>query len=109
MSAGTASIDLERPLTEAEFRRLARLSRLPMAWIANSRRRRLLVLALAAPGFLAIVSTPIHQNLFVLVSGMAGFLAALLFRWRTERVFVRAEAAALWPPAPPALTEIPHD
>ncbi|MGH6970834.1 MAG: hypothetical protein ACREEQ_04415, partial [Caulobacteraceae bacterium] len=41
------------PLSGTEFRRLARLSaRLPLAWTLSPRRRRLLVLGLAAPGFL---------------------------------------------------------
>lgn len=91
--------DLDPPLTPAEFRRLARLSaRLPLTWIATPRRRRLLVVALAAPGFLLLWTTPLHRNLGLLVAGLILFLAALLFRRVTERVFVRAEAADLWPP-----------
>jgi hypothetical protein len=71
---------------------------MPLAWTATARRRRLLFLGLAAPGFLGVFATPIHQNLAVLVAGFGLFGAACIFRARTERVFVRAEAAALWPP-----------
>jgi len=90
---------LEGPLSPAEFRRLGGLAgRMPLAWTATVRRRRLLFLGLAAPGFLAVFGAPIHQNPAVLVAGFGLFGAACLFRSRTERVFVRAEAAALWPP-----------
>jgi len=103
---------LDGPLTPAEFDRLARVSRrLPLRFTASPRRRRLLLLALAAPGFAAVFSTPMHQNLLVLVLGFAAVAAALLFRRRTERVFQRAEAAALWPPAPsfaPQPPEVPR-
>ena len=88
------------PLTSGELRRLARLGApLPRAWTTSVRRRRLMLLGLAAPGFLAIAATPAHQNFFLLVAGLVAFSAALVFRRLTEPVFVRAEAAALWPPA----------
>jgi hypothetical protein len=45
-----------------------------------------------------VFGAPIHQNLAVLVAGFAMFGAACIFRGHTERMFVRAEAAALWPP-----------
>jgi hypothetical protein len=91
---------LAPPLTTGELRRLARLGApLPRAWTTSVRRRRLMLLGLAAPGFLAIAATPAHQNFFVLVAGLLAFAAALVFRRLTEPVFVRAEAAALWPPA----------
>lgn len=91
---------LEGPLTPAEFRRLGGLAgQIPLACTATARRRRFLFLGLAAPGFLAVFGAPIHQNLAVLVAGFGLFGAACFFRRRTERVFVRAEAAALWPPA----------
>jgi len=94
---------LDPPLDEGDFRRLAGLAaRLPLPWIATPRRRRLLLLALAAPGFLLVAATPWHGSLGGLVAGFVLFAAALLFRRRTEPVFVRAEAAALWPPAPDA-------
>ena len=103
---------LDAPLTPAEFDRLAGLSRrLPLRWTASPRRRRLLLLALAAPGFFAVFTTPVHQNLLVLVLGLLAFAAAMLFRSRTERFFRRAETAELWPPAPPfaaQIQETPH-
>jgi hypothetical protein len=71
---------------------------MPLAWTVTPRRRRFLFLGLAAPGFAGVFGAPIHQNLVILVAGFALFGAACLFRNRTERVFVRAEAAALWPP-----------
>jgi hypothetical protein len=91
---------LAPPLSAGELRRLARLGApLPRAWTASVRRRRLMLLGLAAPGFLAIAATPAHQNFFVLVAGALVFTSAFVFRRLTEPVFVRAEAAALWPPA----------
>jgi len=90
---------LEGPLSPAEFRRLWGFAgRIPFACTATTRRRRLLFLSLAAPGFLAVFGAPVHQNLAVLLAGFGLFGAACVFRGRTERVFVRAEAAALWPP-----------
>ena len=90
---------IEGPLSQAEFRRLGGLAdRMPLACTATPRRRRLLFLGLAAPGYLAVFGAPVHQNLAVLVAGFGLFGAACVFRGRTERVFVRAEAAALWPP-----------
>lgn len=101
-----ATIALAGPLTVRELSTLSTLSRLPPAWTASPRRRRLFVLALAAPGFVAVFTTPIHQNLAVLVAGFAAFLSALLFRSRSEPVFARAEAAALWPPGPTPMEKI---
>lgn len=69
------------------------------------RRRRLLFLALAAPGFIGVFSTPLHQNLALLVAGALLFAAAVLFRGRSEPLLARAEAAGLWPPT---LKEGPH-
>jgi hypothetical protein len=90
---------LDGPLSPAEFRRLGGLAgRIPLACTTTVRRRRFLFLGLAAPGFLAVFGAPVHQNLAVLVAGFGLFGAACVFRGRTERVFVRAEAAALWPP-----------
>lgn len=100
---------LEEPLQPADFERLAHLSRrLPLRWTASPRRRRLLLLGLAAPGFVAVFTTPMHQNLLVLVLGLLAFAAALIFRRRTERVFRRAEAAALWPPSPHFVAQTPE-
>ena len=90
---------LEGPLSPAELRRLGGLAGwMPLACTATPRRRRLLFLGLAAPGFLAVFGTPVHQNLAVLIAGFGLFGAACVFRGRSERVFVHAEAAALWPP-----------
>ena len=104
---------LALPLSEGEVRRLAGLAaRLPLAWIISPKRRRLLLLALAAPGFLLVAATPWHRSLGLMAVGFALFAAAFLFRRRTERVFVRAEAAARWPPAPdsrqPTRRDDPH-
>jgi hypothetical protein len=95
-------LPLEGPLSPAELRRLGGLAaRMPLACTATPRRRRFLFLGLAAPGFLAVFGAPLHQNLAVLVAGFGLFGAACVFRRRTEGVFVRAEAAALWPPVGP--------
>jgi hypothetical protein len=92
--------DLDAPLTPAEFARLGWVSaRFPIGWTLTARRRRFLFLGLAAPGFGAVFSTALHQNLFVATLGLVAFSAALVFRRRTEPVFARAEAAALWPPS----------
>ena len=85
-------------LSAAEFADLQALVRLFGSWVRSRRRRRLLFLALAAPGFLAVFATPLHQNLAVLAMGFLLFAAACAFRARTEPLFARAEAAALWPP-----------
>ncbi len=103
------AMGLEAPLTPADFRRLARLSaRLPLAWTASPRRRRLLLVGLAAPGFLLVAATPLHRLLALMVLGAALFVLALVFRRKTEPVFLRAEAADLWPPVVPARPENPH-
>ena len=105
---------LATPLTTGELHRLARLvAPLPRAWTTSVRRRRLMLLGVAAPGFLAIATTPAHQNFFVLVTGLLAFAAALVFRRLTEPLFVRAEAAAPWPtvihlPLPPFRKDPPH-
>lgn len=84
---------LAPPLSAAELRRVAHFcAPLPRKWTANPRRRRLLLLGLAAPGFLAVAATPAHQNFFVLLAGLTAFAAAFVFRRLTEPMFVRAEA-----------------
>jgi hypothetical protein len=109
---GTPPTPLDAPLTEREFKALAQLSRwLPLPWTASARRRRLMLLAAACPGFLTVFTTPIHKDFFVLLSGLAAFAAAMVLRRRTEGVFLRAEAAAVWPPASCGLyqpQELPH-
>jgi hypothetical protein len=85
-------------LTPAEFAALSKLAaRLPARWIATRRRRRFLFLALAAPGFFAVFGTPFHHQLWLMVLGFLLFGAAVLFRVLTEPLFVRADAADLWP------------
>ena len=85
-------------LTQAEFAALSQLAaRLPARWIATPRRRRFLFLALAAPGFFAVFGTAFHRQLWLMVVGLLLFGAAVLFRIRTEPLFVRADAADLWP------------
>lgn len=99
---------LEPPLSSLEFARLTRLAaRLPHRWIVSPRRRRFLFLGLAAPGFAAVFATPLHQNLALMLLGFVAFAAAWIFRRRTERVFTRAEAAALWPPPLSSTRETP--
>jgi hypothetical protein len=94
---------LASPVSAAELGRLRSLTAcLPAAWIATRRGRRLLFLGLAAPGFAAVFSTPLHQSFAALCLGFAAFGAACLFRARTERLIVRAEAAAVWPTLPPS-------
>ncbi|HVY34459.1 MAG TPA: hypothetical protein VG960_08555 [Caulobacteraceae bacterium] len=88
------------PRSDREFADLQRWARRLGYWGARPRRRRLLFLALAAPGFAAVFATPLHRNLFVLVLGALLFAAACAFRARTEPLFTRAEAAALWPASP---------
>ena len=73
--------------------------RLPAPPLATPRRRRILFLALAAPGFVAVFATPLHHQLMVMISGLALFGAAVLFRFRTEPLLLQADAAGLWPSA----------
>jgi hypothetical protein len=74
-------------------------SRLPASWVATRRRRRLLFLALSAPGFFAVFGAPLHRNFVVAVLGLILFGAAALFRMRTEPMFE--------PPSTPAPDPIP--
>lgn len=104
--------EAQNPLTGRELGRLGRLvTMLPAAWIASRRRRRLLFLALSAPGFFAVFGTSYHRNFFVMAAGLVLFLAAAVFRLRTEPLLVRAEAADLLPrplPRPDTRKESPH-
>ena len=98
---------LDRPLSAAAFTRFTVVCRwLPATWTSSARRRRLLLLTMAAPGFAAVVSTPLHQSLALLAVGAALFAGALGFRRLTEGAFVRAEAAAVWPPSPTPKPEL---
>jgi hypothetical protein len=97
------------PLTPAQFAALSRLSaRLPARWIATRRRRRFLFLVLAAPGFLAVFATPLHHQFLLMVVGFFLFGAAVVFRGLTEPLFLRADAAELWP-IPPSPTSASKD
>ena len=79
------------PMSPSAFARLAWLKRhLPGAWTASRRRRRILFLALAAPGFLAVFGTTYHHNFFVMLGGFVLFGAAVAFRAVSEPLFVRA-------------------
>ena len=79
------------PLSARGAARLAWLHRrLPAPWIANRRRRRILFLVLAAPGFLAVFGTTYHHNFFVMLGGFVLFGAAVAFRAVSEPLFVRA-------------------
>jgi hypothetical protein len=94
-----AGASRDAPLRAAAFRRLAALPlRLPRAWTGSPRRRRLLLLSLAAPGFLMVFTTPLHHSLGALALGLVLFAGALVFRRGSEPGFVRAEAALLGPP-----------
>ncbi|PZQ64015.1 MAG: hypothetical protein DI570_07000 [Phenylobacterium zucineum] len=108
----TPALIAARPLSERELARLTVVTRrLPSGWLLTVRRRRLTFLGLAAPGFLAVFTTTLHHNFFVLVAGFVLFGVAVLFRAVSEPLFVRAEAADLWPPEsfPPSRhREFPH-
>jgi len=114
-SHGIAAVIAERdppPLSPGEFALFSRLTgALPSPWIATRRRRRFLFLALAAPGFFAVFATPIHHSLIAMLVGFVLFGAAIAFRLKTEPLFERAQAAALWPspdPASPATKDTRH-
>jgi hypothetical protein len=77
------------------FARLA--ARLPRRWLVTSRRRRLLFLALAAPGFVMVFATPLHHNLFLTLIGFNLFAAAYVFRVRTEPLFAKLPASGAHP------------
>lgn len=96
--AAQTPVEAESPLAGRELDRLGRLvTMLPVTWIASRRRRRLLFLALSAPGFFAFFGTNYHRNFFAMFAGLVLFLGAVVFRLRTEPLFVRAEAADLLP------------
>lgn len=107
--APPASVPPRRNLTPREFGQLQHLvARLPPTWIATRRRRRLLFLALAAPGFFAFFSTIYHRSFFVMIAGLLLFSGALAFRLVSEPLFARAEASELLPaPFPPTRMEDP--
>lgn len=85
------------------FARLAWLNRhLPGAWTSTRRRRRILFLALAAPGFLAVFGTTYHHNFFVMLAGFALFGAAVAFRAVSEPLFVQEAGDDLCPAPHPS-------
>ena len=85
------------------FARLAWLNRhLPGTWTSTRRRRRILFLALAAPGFLAVFGTIYHHNFFVMLAGFALFGAAVVFRAISEPLFVQAAGDDLFPASLPS-------
>ena len=99
MGAHDVSLASPRPaMTAREFARLAWLNRrLPGAWTSTRRRRRILFLTLAGPGFFAVFGTTYHHNLFVMLAGFVLFGAAVAFRAISEPLFVRAAEDDLSP------------
>jgi hypothetical protein len=88
----------QSPLSARGAARLAWLRRhLPAPWLDNRRRRRILFLVLAAPGFLAVFATTYHHNFFVMLAGFALFGAAVAFRALTEPLFLQATADTFLP------------
>ena len=88
---------------------IARIAaRLPRAWVSTRRRRRVLFLSLAAPGFFAVFSTSLHRNLFVALVGFLLFGAAVVFRLRTEPLFEAATGVAA-PPGPDSSNSTPKE
>jgi len=89
--ASPGAIDERPPLAALRPGVLSRLAlRPPLAWTSTRRRRRLLFLALAAPGFIAVFTTTLHRNLFIAAAGMAMFAAAVFFRRQTEAILDQA-------------------
>lgn len=99
MGAHDVSLAAPSPaMSPRDFARLAWLNRhLPGAWTSTRRRRRILFLALAAPGFLAVFSTTYHHNFFVMLAGFVLFGAAVAFRAVSEPLFVQATGDDLFP------------
>lgn len=90
-------------MSPRDFARLAWLDRhLPAAWTSTRRRRRILFLALAAPGFLAVFGTTYHHNFFVMLVGFALFGAAVAFRAVSEPLFLKATDDHLFPAPHPS-------
>ena len=111
MGAHDVSFAASRPaMSPRDFARLAWLNRhLPGVWTSTRRRRRILFLALAAPGFLAVFGTTYHHNFFVMLAGFVLFGAAVAFRALSEPLFVQATGDDLFPsPHPPHQKDTPH-
>lgn len=104
MGAHDVSFAASRPaMSPRDFARLAWLNRhLPGVWTSTRRRRRILFLALAAPGFLAVFGTTYHHNFFVMLAGFVLFAAAVAFRAVSEPLFVQAAGDDLFPAPRPS-------
>lgn len=104
MGAHDVSFAAARPaMSRRDLARLAWLNHnLPDAWTSTRRRRRILFLALAAPGFLAVFGTTYHHNFFVMLAGFALFGAAVAFRAVSEPLFVQAASDDLLPSPHPS-------
>ena len=61
---------------------------LPLSWRSTARRRRFLFLAACAPGFCAVAALPFHRNLWVLLAGTLGALAAFALRSLSEPTLI---------------------
>ena len=106
-------VNLRSPLHHRDQRQFfARMAAaLPRRWLATPRRRRLLFLALAAPGFFTVFATPLHRSLFLALIGFPLFAAAVVFRMRTEPLFAKSDAAGGRPAldlSTASLKETPH-
>lgn len=104
MGAHDLSLAVPRSIMSPRaFARLAWLNRhLPGAWTSTRRRRRILFLVLAAPGFLAVFGTTYHHNFFLMLAGFALFGAAVAFRAISEPLFVQAVDDDLFPASHPS-------
>jgi len=63
---------------------------LPLAWRSTARRRRFAFLAVCAPGFAAVAALPLHKNLWALLAGTLGVLAAYALRSWSEPTLMAA-------------------
>ena len=74
---------------------VARLVRaLPLSWRSTARRRRFLFIAACAPGFGAVAALPLHKNLWVLLAGALGVLAAWALRSLSEPALISGDGDA---------------
>ena len=70
------------------------LRALPLSSRSTARRRRLLFLAACAPGFGAVAALPLHKNLWLLLAGTLGVLAAFALRALSEPTLSAGEPNA---------------
>jgi hypothetical protein len=67
----------------------ARVTRaLPNSWRSTARRRRFLVLALAAPGFAAVAALPLHRSLWALLGGTFAIVIVCAVRALAEPILL---------------------